>query len=135
MVDVGGASFEEIAKELDFSVAGAKQAVDKALEKAKWLAQDIAEDDLEIMVLTTMNDYVNMLAKSGELSAADVQLMKDHPDIVRELDGFREFLATAIKRMRKQGQKVEDPLGESKEAYYRRCVNEALRLTGLSKGK
>ena len=114
MSDVGGASFEEIAKELGFSVAGAKQAVDKALEKAQFLAQGMDEDDREILVLNAMNDYIAMLNKTGELAPADVQLMKDHPDIVRELDGFREFLHNAIRRQRKAGQKLEDPLGEGR---------------------
>lgn len=126
MADVSGASFDEIAKELDFSIAGAKQAVDKALEKAQFVAVGIDSDDLEILVLTTMNDYVNMLNKTGELSPADVKLMKDHPDIVRELDGFREFLSNAIRRKRKEGQKLEDPLGEHK-----RRVAEALGSVGM----
>ena len=112
MADVGGASFEEIAKELNFSVAGAKQAVDKAIEKMRFMMVDMDQDDMEILILQTMNEYIAMLTKTGELSAADVQLMKDHPDIVRELDGFREYLSNAIRRKRKEGQKVIDPLGE-----------------------
>jgi hypothetical protein len=110
MSDVGGKSFEDIAKELNFSVAGAKQAVDKALEKAKFLAQNISEDDLEIMILSAINDYIKYLTKSGELTAADVQLMKDHPDIVRELDGFREFLHNYIRRARKANQRLYNPV-------------------------
>jgi len=113
MSDVGGASFDTIAKELNFSIAGAKQAVDKSLEKLRFMMIDMDPDDLEILVLQTMNDYINMLSKTGSLSAADVKLMKDHPDIVRELDGFREFLGNAIRRKRKAGQKVVDPLGEA----------------------
>lgn len=103
MHDVGGASFDEIAQELGFSVAGAKQAVDKSLLKAQWVGKLSEEDPdgLEIMVLTAMNDYINKLAKTGELTPADVELMKNHPEIVRELDGFREFLHTTIKRARK----------------------------------
>jgi hypothetical protein len=106
------ASFEEIAKTLGFSVAGAKQAVDKAIEKLKFL-YGLPEDDREILVLTAMNDYISKLNGTGELTAADVQLMHDHPDIVRELDGFREFLHNSIRKARKPGQKVADPLGES----------------------
>jgi len=115
MNDVGGSSFEEIAQELGFSVAGAKQAVDKALLKAQWIGKMQLEDpdEVEILVLTAMNDYIKLLSKSGELTAADVQLMKDHPDIVRDLDGFREFLHTHIKRARKSDQQLEDPLGEA----------------------
>lgn len=112
MFDVGGASFEEIATSLNFSVAGAKRAVDKALEKARFLGK-MDLDDKEILVLTSMNDYIKMLSKSGELSPADIQLMKDHPDIVRELDGFREFLNNSIRRARKGGQQLEDPMSEA----------------------
>lgn len=123
MSDVGGASFEEIAKSLGFSVAGAKQAVDKALEKARFLATGMDEDDREILILTAMNDYIKMLTKSGELTGADVQLMKDHPGIVRELDGFREFLHNSIRKARK-GAALENPLGESVES------NKALGFKG-----
>ncbi len=115
MTDVSGATFEDIAKELGFSVAGAKQAVDKALEKAQFLAQDMDDDDREILVLTSMNDYIKYLNKSGELTAADVQLMKDHPDVVRELDGFREFLHNAIRRQRKSDQELENPLSDDSD--------------------
>lgn len=100
MSDVGGSTFEEIAKELGFSVAGAKQAVDKALMKAKFIGT-MGEDDKEILVLNAMNDYVDMLNKSGELAPADVELMKSHPDVVRELDGFREFLHNRVRRAAK----------------------------------
>jgi hypothetical protein len=121
MSDVAGASFETIAKELDFSVAGAKQAVDKALEKARYLMLNIDDDDREIIILQSMNDYIEMLEKSGELSGSDVRLMKDHPDIVRELDGFREFLSNAIRRMRKADQKVIDPLEEVNSKMTSNC--------------
>lgn len=100
MSDVDGSTFEEIAAELGFSIAGAKQAVDKALTKARFVGSQVEEDpdDLELTVLIAMNDYVKMLEKSGELTQDDVQLMKDNPDIVRELDGFRDFLHKYIKR-------------------------------------
>ncbi len=113
MGDVSGASFQDIAKDLGFSVAGAKQAVDKALLKAQWLAklESEAPEELEILTLTAMNDYIKFLTKQGALSAADVQLMKDHPEIVRDLDGFREFLDKSIRKARKGG-KLENPLGE-----------------------
>lgn len=120
MSDVQGATFEDIAKELDFSVAGAKQAVDKALDKAKWIAKfvDPADpdaldvEDLDIIVMSAMNDYIKYLAKSGDVSSEDVRLMKDHPDIVTELDGFREYLHNHLRRARKGG-KLYDPLDDS----------------------
>jgi hypothetical protein len=110
-VDVGGADFEEIAKELGFSVSGAKQAVDKALTKSQWLGQKITDpeeaDELELTVLTAMDEYIKMLSKSGELTPADVQLMRDHPDIVRDLDGFREFLDKHLRQLRSSEQPDE----------------------------
>jgi hypothetical protein len=113
MADVSGTSFQDIAKDLGFSVAGAKQAVDKALLKAQWLSklEKEAPEELEILTLTSMNDYIKFLSKQGTLSSADVQLMKDHPEIVRELDGFREFLDKAIRKARKGG-KLINPTGE-----------------------
>lgn len=110
MSDVDGMSFEEIAKELGYSVAGAKRAVDMAIEKLRWLATGIDPDDLEILILQSINDYIDMLAGTGELTPADVQLMKDHPQIVRELDGFREYLGTVIRRRRKADQKLMNPI-------------------------
>ena len=112
---VGAASFEDIAKETGMSVSGAKQAVDKTLLRFKFL-YSLPEDDREIMVLGAMNDYIEMLNKTGELTAADVQLLKDHPDMVRELDGFRDFLHNTIRRsMKAKPEDLEDPLGEGDE--------------------
>lgn len=96
--DVGGASFKQIAQELGYaSESGAKQAAEKAMSKVKF-ASSMDPDALQVVVLTAMSDYIDFLNKSGELTPADVQLMKDHPNIVSELDGFREFLDKYIKR-------------------------------------
>ena len=96
--DVGGASFKQIAQELGYaSESGAKQAAEKAMAKVQF-ASSMDPDQLQIVVLTAMSDYIDFLNKSGELTPADVQLMKDHPNIVSELDGFREFLDKYIKR-------------------------------------
>jgi len=94
--DVGGDSFKTIAKELGFSIAGAKSAVDRAMRKAQFLAK-MDSDDLELLVLYSVKDYIDFLRGSGELEDADVQFMLDHPTEVEELDGFREFLAKRIK--------------------------------------
>jgi hypothetical protein len=110
MTDVGGASFKDIAAEMGYaSESGAKQAVEKALEKARFVATT-DPTEIEIVTLTAMNDYIETLRKSGELSAADVQLMKDHPAIVAELDGFREFLDRALKKAQKPGQQILNPV-------------------------
>jgi hypothetical protein len=99
--DVGGASFKQIAQEMGYaSESGAKQAVEKAMAKVQF-ASSMDPDQLQIVVLTAMSDYIDFLNKSGELTPADVQLMKDHPNIVSELDGFREFLDKYMKRQMK----------------------------------
>jgi hypothetical protein len=111
------AVFKDIADDLGFSVSGAKQAVDKATAKMAFIASEMEEEDVEIMVLTAMKDYINHLSSSGELSQADVQLMLDHPDIVRGLDGFREFLHKYIRReMRKRGYDPNKPPNARKPA-------------------
>jgi len=111
MGDVSGASFKEIAKEMGFAAeSGAKQAVEKALEKAKFTGA-MDPDELEILTLSSMNDYIKMLASSGDLDAEEVQVLKNNPGIVRELDGFRDFLDKSIRKARK-GSKLENPLGE-----------------------
>lgn len=104
MTDVGGSSFKEIAKELGFAAeSGAKQAVEKALEKAKFVTKmDLFDPDtLEILVLQSMSDYIDVLSSSGELSAEEVKLLKDNPVLVRELDGFREFLDKDLRKAKK----------------------------------
>lgn len=139
-----GTNFTKIAKDLGFSVSGAKQAVDKAIRKTQFLQTKIDPDDLEVLILTAMNDYINYLAgakqsstkqagvdpaewekeiakyrdemaelglepdgETGEISDEDIQLMKDHPDIVRTLPGFRDFLHNYIRRAAKEmGEKI-----------------------------
>ena len=99
--DIGGASFKEIAKELGYaSESGAKQAAEKAMAKVRF-ASNMDADELQILSLHAMKDYVDFLKGSGELTAADVQLMLDHPGIVSELDGFREFFDKYMKRTMK----------------------------------
>lgn len=105
--------FAEFGKQTSSATSGAKRIHDEAFKKAQFIMM-MDEDDLEILVLTTVKEYVEYLAKSGELSAADVQLMKDHPQIVRELDGFREYLDNVIKRARREDQKIST-FGESKK--------------------
>lgn len=120
MSDVGGSSFQDIADALGFSVAGAKQAVDKTLKKMQWIGrmQEESPEDYEILVLTTMSNYIKKLNKTGELTPADVELMRAHPNLVQELPGFREELGKAIRKARKADPGAED-LEESsyRDAY------------------
>ena len=42
--------------------------------------------------------------------------MKEHPAVIRELSGFREFLHSHIKRARKEDQKLMNPLGDDDDS-------------------
>jgi hypothetical protein len=107
--DVGGSTFDEIAIAMGFAnPIGAKGAVDKALKKMKFL-MTLPEEERNELVLSAMDKYIKVLQKKGSLKADDVQLLKDHPEIVQELDGFREFMRNHIhKGMRDAGGHDED---------------------------
>lgn len=111
-------SFVDIAKELGMSIAGAKQFVDKAMARWKFLStqrssalkskssggEDVTTfepgqknlEDLDVLILKAWSEYIDLLNSSGELTSADVQLMHDHPEVALELDGFREYLSEYI---------------------------------------
>jgi hypothetical protein len=55
-----------------------------------------------------MSEYIDILKNTGEISNEEVSLLKNNPGIVRELDGFREFLNNAVKSARKESENVED---------------------------
>jgi hypothetical protein len=77
------------------------------MQKAKFVGS-MDQDDLEILVLQSMSEYIDILKNTGEISNEEVSLLKNNPGIVRELDGFREFLNNAIKSARKESENVED---------------------------
>ena len=124
--DVGGESFANIASELGYKTAsGAKQELGRALAKYKYM-WSLEPDEFEIVMLQSMNDYIEYLQDSGELTASDVQLMKDHPNIVSELDGFKEFLGKKIRNFMKQAGSTDEMPVESKQRHHERLVAEAL---------
>jgi len=101
--EVGAASFEDIAKEMDMSVSGAKQLVDKALLRFTFLMKLDPKVRLDL-IADAFVDYVDMLEKTGELTPADVQLLDTHKTMVMELDGFREYLHNVVRREMKKGE-------------------------------
>ena len=128
MTDVGGATFKQIAKEFGFAAeSGAKQAVEKALQKSKFIT-DLAvfdPDTLEIMVLQAMSDYISVLDSSGELTGDEVKILKSNPAIVRELEGFREFLDKEIRKHRKQAEVKESVRSSSLKKVLKGCFSKA----------
>lgn len=107
--EAGGASFDEIAAEFGFAgPQGAKAAVEKALVKARFLTQ-LPDDDRDFIVLSAMDDYINLLSKKGDLSPEDVALLRAHPTIVQDLEGFRDHLHKFVLRgMREVGKGSEE---------------------------
>jgi len=105
MSDVEGMSIDDISMELfGKKLRNTKNIVDKTLEKASWLGGMVkgAPEELEIMTLTALSEYIEYLKSSGEIDDEEVQLLKDHPEIIRELSGFREFFEPYVKRAMKQ---------------------------------
>lgn len=114
-------NFDNIAKELGMGVSGAKQFVDKALARFQLLKQELPKghstaagpqlgvnprtgkeftnlNDMEILMLRAWGDYIEFLQSTGELSAGDVQLMTDHPEVALDLPGFREYVHHYVQR-------------------------------------
>lgn len=109
-VDTGvgdGASFEEIANELDISVSGAATLVDKIISKLQYV-RGMDKDDLIALVGDTLKKYIKHLHSSGELSDEDLDLLVAHPNVVEDLPGFRDFLHAAIRRERRLNAKSDN---------------------------
>lgn len=109
----GGSSFDEIAAEFGFAgPQGAKAAVEKALTKMRYLMK-LPEEDRDFLVLSAMDDYINMMSKTGELTPEDMTLLRAHPSIVQDLDGFKEHLHKFVLRgMRAAGKEEGGDIGD-----------------------
>ena len=108
---IGGAEFNQIAKEFGLSIAGAKRAFREALMKAQFLGKMIEDDPtfserLDEIVLGAIDDYIKKLVSTGEVTSEEEELLRSHADMVTDLDGFREFLESYIKK------EMKDTLGE-----------------------
>ena len=120
--DVEGMSFEQIGKELGLSVSGAKRATREAIKKIRW-ATNLAWNAPEILdniILVSLGKYIDYLASSDEVSDEEIKLLKDNPEIVEELDGFREFLEKEIKDFRKDNDldlDDDEELDEARKLY------------------
>ena len=110
--DVDGDNLQAIARDLGFSVSGAKQAVDKAMRKAQFLAS-LPDSDRDLIVLSAVKEYIRELERAIDPTdpeaptTEDIQLMYDNPEIVATLDDFRYFLHKYVKRAAKAtGKKI-----------------------------
>ena len=49
-----------------------------------------------------MDSYIGYLESSGALSSEEIVDLKDNPDLVRELAGFRDHMRKHVTRLAKQ---------------------------------
>ncbi len=94
---VDGDTFEKIGEKLGFTPEAAKKAVAVAQERFKVL-HGMDPDDLAELVMTGVDEYIAMLAKTGELDDADVKYLHDNADQVEESEEFRNFFSKFVKR-------------------------------------
>lgn len=120
VADIEGGNLKDIAKELGGSVAGAKRVTDVALDKAKGgfellqtdgteIIERLKEEDPEIgeiidqfeaeygasklaaLLALAVDNYIDDISDTGEVTDADVELLRKNPTIVADLDNFREY--------------------------------------------
>jgi hypothetical protein len=100
----GTFDLESIGKEFGWKPSMAKKAVQQALAKLRFLVGEMSEEERDSLVASAIADYIKYLNTSGEVTPEELKLLKDHPDLVSELDGFREFASDYIKKeMRRNG--------------------------------
>jgi hypothetical protein len=106
----GGAELETIGKELGVTRERVRQLIPVAMEKFKKLhpeAEGPAIKDLEDTVALAVEDYIEYLKSSGELNLQDVWLLRQHPEMVADLEEFRDkflpdYLDTLIRKTQTQ---------------------------------
>mgnify|MGYP001571893462 FL=1 len=103
--DVEGDTLDSIAKEFGFvAPSGAKAFLFRTMEKFKHLFVLRDEDPaaFDRFIFMAASEYIGYLKSSGELDDEEVELLYSHPELVAELEGFREYLHVFVKRaMRK----------------------------------
>jgi hypothetical protein len=92
--------FKDIAAATDMSTAGAKQAVDKSWRKGRFIDHHYPTPEKKQAFMSDMvKRYIVLLNDSNELSAEDMALLRQHPDMVTELEGFEDFMREELEDM------------------------------------
>jgi len=124
--DVGGSSFKEIAEEMGYATeSGAKQAVERILNKIKYRLT-IPEDELDIIVLTTLKDTIDFLEDDDDdddtvdstFTPEEIEELKNNPEVIASWPEFREKLDKRLTRAQKRheklgGQQPNEPVEEA----------------------
>jgi hypothetical protein len=95
----GEESLEKLAQKFGYSKpSGVRQFINRTMDgfKKKFEMNRDDPDALDILIFQGINDYIEYLKSSGELTPADVQLLKDHPSIVWSMPDAQEHVANYI---------------------------------------
>jgi hypothetical protein len=104
------ARLADIAAEFGMSPSGAAALSEKILARLKFVDQQLPKGSnmgkgawarrpqMERLIIKAWDEYIDILAQTDEITAADVQMMHDHPEVALDLPGFREFLHPFIHR-------------------------------------
>lgn len=134
--DVGGSSFKEIAEEMGYaSESGAKQAVERILSKVKYRLT-IPEDELDIIVLTTLSDAIEALIGLDDVDDTvdsaftpdEIEELKNNPETLASWPEFREKLDKRLTRAQKRYEKSKEQGEEEtfEESSKRRFVDKPI---------
>jgi hypothetical protein len=123
--------YKDIAAATGLSVSGAKGEAVRATKRFIFLMNlaDLAQGEYDSLVDRAMDSYINYLETSGALSDEEVVDLKDNPDLVRELDGFREHMRKHVTRLAKQkgvSLEWEKDFDEDAQAAFGAKVRKAL---------
>lgn len=128
--------FAEIAKELGFnSPRGAQGIVDTVISKLRFL-MSIPEEARDFLVLVALDDYIEYLKSSGEVTDEDETLLRAHPEMIQELPGFREHMQLFIRRgMREYGEEHDDDYQTHFDKMQQRVEDNPQKFTSSFKSK
>lgn len=96
--------YKDIAAATGLSVSGAKGEAVRATKRFIFLMNlaDLAQGEYDKLVNSAMDSYIGYLESSGALSSEEIVDLKDNPDLVRELAGFRDHMRKHVTRLAKQ---------------------------------
>lgn len=113
VVDVEGMPLKDVATEIDASVAGVRRIEMLAMQKLKFLMGTLEDEDRQELEDNAVYAYIDALGETGAITGEDVEFMRENSDMVKELEGWRNFYNKYVipSAMKKAG----TPLGFAKD--------------------
>ena len=96
--------YKDIAKATGLSTSGARGEEVRAVKRYIFLMNlaDVAQDDYATLIASATDDYITYLSRSGGLSDKEVKDLNQSPDLVQELEGFRDHMRKHVTRVAKE---------------------------------